>query len=269
MRSSDISEQEAGKFLIRYAAVIDGWQQRFEQGPPRAQPGSAMIGDDRVSDPYQFSHAAWMALSHAADNLHAFRVATVTGSGSNYGITTRPYGAYANLRAALENSATALYLLGPADRNERITRRFRLWVQDGRHMDKLAKVLRSRPPAANTETRLTDLTSLIESRGLDPATITRPLSYVSIVRDAAPVAGADPDSGEAMWRILSGMTHGDTWASLNITEREHLSQELSDKAINLRLTSPVDRLAGFCAVVGTYLAPAFGIYDQRCLGLGG
>ncbi|MFH9751371.1 hypothetical protein [Streptomyces griseus] len=80
----------------------------------RGQPGSALAGDDAKTDPYQISHSACTALSVAVDHLHCFR-STFAGDpqGNSVSITLHTHGQYSLLRGAFENSARAVWMLGP------------------------------------------------------------------------------------------------------------------------------------------------------------
>jgi hypothetical protein len=75
---------------------------------------------------YQLGHAAL----HAMDHLHCLRALIADGQLLNM------YTPYPLVRAALENASTAVWLLAPASRTERIIRRLRLAALDLRSADK-------------------------------------------------------------------------------------------------------------------------------------
>ena len=54
---------------------VDDWLSRIDPGAERQRPapGSPLRGDDDRTHPYETSHAAWHALSHAVDHLHCLR----------------------------------------------------------------------------------------------------------------------------------------------------------------------------------------------------
>lgn len=263
MRSSDISEEWAAHALIRLVPQIDGWMKRFESGPIRVMPGSPMSADDQALDWMQLSHAAWSSLSNAVDNLHTFRSVAISGSGTEFNVTTRPYGAYAPLRATVENAATALYLLGPANRNERLTRRLRLYIQDGRYVDGINDALGNKRPCAVDE-RLAKMATIIAARSLDQTIIASRIGYAEIVGRASECVDRTPGQAKAMWQILSGLTHGQLWATLAVTDYETLSTQITDRALNNRVTSSVAKYAGFCATACVWVGAAFDLYDRRC-----
>jgi hypothetical protein len=263
VRQSDVSAEPGGRRLIELATEIDGWHERFETGHTTVPAGSPLAGDDRASAPYQVSHAVWMALSHATDNLHAFRMATVSGGPQHYNLTTRPYGAYPNLRASMENSSAALWMLSPASRNERLLRRFRWYLADGKSRDAVVGLLGPRTGNTNYTDRVADLQPLVAGRDIDLTACKNRPRFAEIVREAAPRALFDADGAEAIWRILSGMTHGDMWASLSISDAERLAETADGGVMSMRLTTPVDRLASFCEIVCIFLRRAYRLLDER------
>jgi len=220
-----------------------------------------MSADDQALDWMQLSHAAWNSLSNAVDNLHTFRSVAVSGSGTEFNVTTRPYGAYAPLRATVENAATAVYILGPSNRNERLTRRLRLYIQDGRYIDGINDALGKNKPRKVDE-RLAKMAAIITARGLDAAVIKSKIGYGEIVGQAAEFVDRTPGQAKAMWQILSGLTHGQMWATLAVTDHETLSMQINDRALNNRVTSSVAKYAGFCATACVWVRAAFRLYDR-------
>jgi hypothetical protein len=261
MRSSDVSEEFAAHALVQLVPQMDAWMKRFESGPSLVEPGSPMLADDRALDYLQLSHAAWSSLSNAVDNLHAFRSVAISGSGDTFDVTTRPYGAYAPLRATIENAATALYMMGPANRNERVTRRLRLWIQDGRYMDNVGITLGRK--AQTVDGRMAKMTHIVAARGLDTAVIKTAIGYGAIVSRAAEYMDGQVTHEKAMWQVLSGLTHGQMWATLAVPDHETLSIQISDRTLNNRVTSSMATYAGFCASACLWVRAAFDLYDRR------
>ncbi len=151
-------------------------------------PGSPLAGDNRASRPFQLSHAAWYGTVHAVDNLQALRALTVRGEAPSLQVMTYPYAAYPMLRAAIENAAVALWLLAPSNRDVRLTRRFRLLLQDARKGDVAAALLGHE--AGTYDKRLTRLEEVIMGRpGVTlsaPARRVRAIASSSAKRPKAP-----------------------------------------------------------------------------------
>ncbi|GIF47531.1 hypothetical protein Afe04nite_20700 [Asanoa ferruginea] len=90
-------------------------------------PGSDLAEDDRLSHPFRVSHAATSALVVAVDHLDSLHRMTVAcercePNGMAFSVSAH----WTLLRGALENSARAVWLLGPPDRAARVTRALRL-----------------------------------------------------------------------------------------------------------------------------------------------
>ena len=94
-------------------------------------PGSRLAADDDASDPYQVSHCARACLNAGVDHLHAakalmFGAVPILHANSEYSL----------FRGALENLATAFWVLHPAQRSMRVERELRWMVKNFKDQDK-------------------------------------------------------------------------------------------------------------------------------------
>jgi hypothetical protein len=110
--------------------------------------------------------------------------------------------------------------------------------------------------------RLAKMATIIAARGLDPTVIKSKIGYGEIVGRAAEFVDRTPGEAKAMWQILSGLTHGQLWASLAVTDYETLSMQITDRALNNRVTSSVAKYAGFCATACVWVGAAFELYAR-------
>src|SRR5690349_15715455 len=101
--------------------------------------GSALCGDDRRSAPYHVSHEAWQRLDSAVDHLFALKV-LIADAG-----VLPTYAPFTLLRAAIENAASAVWLLDPSSRSERVLRRLRLEAANAKNSDRAVSLLGSTP----------------------------------------------------------------------------------------------------------------------------
>ncbi|MGW6914708.1 hypothetical protein ACWGB8_12965 [Kitasatospora sp. NPDC054939] len=110
----------------------------------RVAPGSPLAGDDAKTDPHQLSHSAHHALVVAADHLQAL-AALVRGTEKDgvREMQLHSYAPFTLLRAALENAARAVWLLGPAARSERVRRCLTMHLADLASMEKKAKLVQA------------------------------------------------------------------------------------------------------------------------------
>jgi hypothetical protein len=254
-------EDAAARTLATVLAPrIDALMAGASAGDSHVEPGSALAGDDRLTSPYELSHAAWRAICQAVDNLHALRSITVVGDHEHVNVNTHPYAAYPLIRAALENASQAAWLVGPSNRNVRLTRRFRLLLTDATNLDKVAGLTRV---GSNDErgTRWERVRPTAEARELDLAECQRHVGNAAFVRGAAEVVGGEPDQAEALWRALSGLSHGDQWASM-LTDRSRVGVSADGKVGTYRTTSSFSTVANLLGVAISTTEAAVRLFDR-------
>ena len=263
-QSPQAAEDEATRRLVHdLAPRVDRLHKRTEtQEGSAVAPRSPLAGDDNAARPFQVSHVAWHAIIHAADNLHALRILTVRETGPNLlTVVTHPYAAYPLLRAALENASTALWVLTPGNRDTRLTRRFRLLLTDAQNGDTQAALLGHE--ATTYAKRLVRLEPVLAARpGIPLGACTNRAGFRPIVRGAAAGFDFEPDAAEAVWRLLSGLTHGDTWASITATDRDEVAVS-QDGVVTMHTTSSLANIANMTAIALTFTEAALHYFDLR------
>ena len=95
---------------------VERWRERMVATPLEVQTGSLLADDDAATGCFQTSHAALGALHTATDHLHSLRT-LVRDAG-----WLHTYAPFTLCRTALECAATAVWLLAPEARQERIIR---------------------------------------------------------------------------------------------------------------------------------------------------
>jgi hypothetical protein len=214
-RRQDQLSSEAQRQLVKIFGLIDRWRDRIGAMAPGPAIGSSLRKDDEVTDPYQLSHAAIGALVSAVDHLDAVR-ALVQDAGILHARAP-----FTLLRAALENSATAVWLLAPANRNERVLRRLRLQWADALDGEVAHQVVGAAPRLSRDGWK-GKLQAVARARGLPDeqvqAVTGRPVSYSGIVKAAGDEAqDSDLTGQDALfcWMLSSGIAHAKTWAVLS------------------------------------------------------
>lgn len=156
---------------------------------------------------------------------------------------------YPLFRSTVENSATAIWLLQPENRDERLSRAFRLIAGEWHDMANF----RERFGEEGTDRRARDasaLSALVAARPqvgalkfiIDP----RNRRWTSIVGEAA--AALDTSSGRerhavALWQVMSGIAHGRQWAMLTLLDRSEAMVNESKDSAWVRLTSSTQVVA--------------------------
>jgi hypothetical protein len=239
---------------------IDPWLGRMDPAGTHPDPAerSAMSRDDKETNPFQMSHAAWHALSHAVDHLHCLRGLVKDAH------LMHMYAPYSLVRAALENASAAVWLLHPDDRGERTLRRLRFAALDIRNGEE-ARRLVGAPAGRKTEAeRIEQVRALAQRRGVDERAVLRkrPVSYGEIVKAAAGTRWSGETPYLITWKMCSGIAHGDLWTTINVMSRDELPGAPPDIA-HLKITASVQTL-----MLGIFFAvdmtdAGWGLYDER------
>jgi hypothetical protein len=161
-------EQQDLRKLLQLLERTTPWEQLI--GNPtnawQVQAGSALAGDDAKTAPYQLSHAAWHALTVAVDHLCCFRD-SLLGELKEDQLTARirTHAQSSLVRGAIENSARAVWLLGPANRRTRVSRRLALEAMEVRSSYRFRGLARA-PARRTQEERETQLRDLAVAAGV-------------------------------------------------------------------------------------------------------
>ncbi|MBE8476133.1 hypothetical protein [Streptomyces justiciae] len=260
---------EEDQFLRRILSLLDSARPyesltQTDSKQWQVQPGSALAADDAKTDPYQISHNAWNALSVAVDHLHCFR-STFAGDpqGNSVSITLHTHGQYSLLRGAIENSARAVWMLGPALRLVRVQRRLCLQAGEHKKSDRMTALLQQQPKRSPA-VRMQQLTDLVVNAGTDPAaakSALKPATYSEIVREAGTFTPMGADQAEAVWSGCSSLAHGDVYGTLSILERSVVATQ---GRVNLtQLTSSPKVLFWATDRTVTMLQRGFELFKER------
>jgi hypothetical protein len=111
MKGQAMAEGEAGELseevklqLLKIFTLIGGWRQRMQARPAQPAAGSSLLNDDQATYPYLMSQAVSGALVSATHHLDALRTLIQDAH------VVHARAPFTLLRAALENSATAVWL---------------------------------------------------------------------------------------------------------------------------------------------------------------
>lgn len=206
--------------LLRDRRAVANWEEWISVAHP-ADEGSALAGDDRLYPPFPVSRAAIQGLGSAIDHLGLFHAALEKTQ------TSRPFGYFTLARAAMFAAARTIWILSPAQRQERQRRALWLAHEDLRQYRSFTTTL----PAilfADPELPISELTEVTERLKLmDEVAANVGLIFKSNQRprDSHIVASAatwldsqltgleEPGSSVRMlWQIHSGHAHGLSWS---------------------------------------------------------
>jgi hypothetical protein len=131
----------------------------------------------------------------------------VTGGPTDYSVSTRPYGAYPVLRAAMENAGLAIWLMKPEERADRVARYLSWWLQEAWYHDK-AIGLMGQDPSGRPDVRAW-VAEVAGKNGIPTSAYADRLKFYKLVREAARSfsgGGCRADSRSTLHRCWSSVT---------------------------------------------------------------
>ncbi|MGI5243132.1 hypothetical protein [Dactylosporangium sp. CA-139066] len=201
-------EQRQIREILELLREVEAW---MDGELPHVQERSALWADDQRSHPYDVSQGVSHAISVAVDHLHAMRMA-LTGVRPDR-IDLHTYAPFTLLRAALENTCTALWITGAATRTERIARRLRLETKSLKHNEQLLRSV-GVDCTADLAARRARLRQVADGCGITHAAIGAGPSPTEITKAVGHRLGRTADeqmSAWQLWSVCSAFAHGDWW----------------------------------------------------------
>jgi len=199
--------------------------------------GSSLAGD-RSSTPYSpVPDQVRSGLGVAMDHLHAFKIIVVDGQAA------LPFALYTLVRSAYEAVGTALWLLQPSSRDERVLRSLKL----AHHNRRLAHVLKE---GLNLEDAGWDrnIAALERDRDGREQLVGADLRNVgSVTKRLGAIGELMPDlfmPPLALWQTSSGMAHANQSMMLFMLDREQIGEPEHGGA-DYRMTTSIILLAGY------------------------
>lgn len=241
--------------------AIDRWAKLAGRATPEVEPGSALAGDARKSPKLQVAHAAWRGISHSIDHLSTLRVLLVEAQALHV------YAPMTLVRAAMENAATAFWLLEPSRRSERLRRCLKLARYEAKEAGEVQLLMRRLfPPEVlqgkrTAEERIKEIRELAIELDLDPDDVVGRFGYEKVIHTAGEAIGIGGDLAAFTWRLCSGFAHGRYWASFSFLERE-VSAGKSGQ-LNVRLTGDVEKLLEVMRTPFVLTSRSLDLYEQR------
>ncbi|MGW6953096.1 hypothetical protein ACWGHD_40075 [Streptomyces xanthophaeus] len=175
---------------------------------PAPQPSSSIATDDAPLGMY--SASTLIRNSHSAGVAHADALRRLVYAGE-----VDPQSPWTLMRGALENFATAVWILGGNDRTERRRRTLALWREDMRNRAQHEEDTDHQPSSGGKtgRERRQEIEDLALSLGLPSASLTKPEAG-KVIKEAAVDAGLKAREVTAAWRAASGFAHGRYWPNL-------------------------------------------------------
>ncbi|MFD1827616.1 MULTISPECIES: hypothetical protein [Mumia] len=175
--------------------------------------GSSLAADDIASNPYPTSRVLRMSLTAGIDHLHAAKVLVVDQKVPHTAAT------WSLARGALENLATAFWILRPDRRDDRIERTLQWHAQDVIDSDDATRHL-DVPSMASVDARLGELDAVAHRRLLAPERVRRGYTGTEAIAYADENLPQPTLGVRRPWQLSSGFAHGRPWAPVGASALE-------------------------------------------------
>ncbi len=179
-----------------------------------------MAGDDRRLHPYEISQAVRHLINATVDQLHGIKTLAVDAQIQHLAVGPTL------ARAALENTATALWMLGPAKREVRLERVLRWHIRN--YQDEHRTVGHLVGPAA--QNNIEAVLATARQLGGDPEKVGRGYGITTPIDGSMEYTRMDV---RFMWSVASGFAHGRPWVYQGLLQRQALQVKDGSKSVRL------------------------------------
>lgn len=257
VRSRTPSETaEAHAIMAGYAEKIEQWYE-FVATPRPVSKNSALDVADALSDPFPSSHTVSYSILTAVDHLHALRALLVDAKAQHI------FAPYTLVRAAIENAATALWIM--SDPNPRAIAVRSLKMEHANHRD-VARAYET-VGAEPLTVRFQLFDDVIAKNNMKKDGIkANPKGHLKILEEVSKThdLGILP---ALMWQLCSAAAHGRNWAIQILTMMEAEDDGIA-KTISGKLTSDENAIANALQVVGPLIDRTMTMQLSRCSATG-
>ncbi|PPG65126.1 hypothetical protein C5C31_14730 [Rathayibacter rathayi] len=217
--------------------------------------GSSLAGD-RSATPYRsVPDQVRASLGVALDHLHAFTIIVADGG------AVLPFAMFTLVRSAYEATGTALWLLHPTSRDDRVLRSLKLVRDNHRQVHNLMEKSGRKDPGWDRA-----IAALERDRDGRKALVGVKLDHVSSVTDRLEeIAPLVPElflTPLALWQTSSGMAHGNSSMTLLLLDREQ-SGPIQHGGADYNLTTSVLVVAGYFDAALDMIEAALDLWDSR------
>ncbi|MGH3246053.1 MAG: hypothetical protein ACRDOI_07560 [Trebonia sp.] len=174
------------------------------------------------------------------------------------------------LRAAIENSAAAVWLLAPPNRDIRVLRRLRLEWKNFTEQENAEKLVAGEPWTSRDGSKA-GLQQIARDRGLSEDMVAQvasnPVAFVMIVRTAAaeaPRCGLTDVQALYCWMAASGIAHAQRWAVMSSRVLEQATiPGAPEGSTRLALPASEQALIGIAYVGAAFATEGWRLLDER------
>lgn len=254
---SFLTEQQHVAGLVAALHQIDPLLPRLIDVVPAPVAGSALRQDNKLTHPHTTSHFAWHALSAGLEHLSHLKdwVDEAVAPRSNRGLMRYP--PYTVLRAAIENTASVVWLLSPPDVETRVMRRLWRAVDDIKNESRVLALM-GITGNRSFDDKIADVKKLADAAGVTLPNI-RP-DWVGVIETAERATGAQ--DVVTTWRLCSAVMHGDNWAWIMMSDRQE-TRPPTDGVAHVKVDISIPRLHWTAMKAVGMAVHAWRLYHER------
>lgn len=201
-------------------------------------PKSSLARDDALTHPLEVSRAVRHLINVSVDQLHG--IVTMHAKAEDMHLAVE----LTLARAAIENTATALWILGPRSRAERILRVLQWYARD--YQDRESSV--GHLGAGNLDTDLETVRSVAVACGVD---VKLAVNGYRLSRPLQEAQEYTTIQTKFLWAVASGFAHGRPWAYQGLLRVETL--EVDESGHTVHLLRPRRELAAWLTTESVHL----------------
>jgi len=244
-RESAEDEENARRALFAAFGMVETLHERFRDYSVVS--GTALAGDDAATPFEHLSSQVETCIAVAFDNLRSVKLIMQDAG------TVPAFSHFGLVRNAIEGAGIGLWLLGPALRDERVLRSLQSSFESRKDIHSLESAIEGTfvrlPTDDPARVRLEEL------RDSRPANVGRSLNPPTITDRLKDAQNYSRDSGDfsllVVWKMTSGVAHGQRSALYAMLDREVLSTD--DVGARINMTSSLSTIAGTYRLAVHYL----------------
>lgn len=240
----DEQEERATRILFERFGRLDDWHGVVDALV--ARPRTVLAGDDRATSYETVSELVRSNLVFVLDHFDALKLMIQDGQSL---MTMAPL---TLLRAALESTGLAMWLIGSEARDERVLRALQAAYEANIDVIRAEAELSGVTPTSGAPVdavkrleELRDARPTLRGKNLKPPSISERLGDTKAYFDSGRY------SLLGLWKVASGMAHGRRAMMIHLLDFEQLS--VGEETVHLRATSSVSLVAGLYSMCEAHM----------------
>jgi hypothetical protein len=192
---------------------------------PVAESGSVLFEDDQVTHPFPLSNDVRYLLLVAADNLIGLRNMLIENMGNDGStLTIYPFAPYTLLRNAIECAGTALWLMQPHERHQRVLRIAQFELEDAKKNKAALESMGGRGDETFHRKKAIIERMVASQSELSWKDVAKGFRVTDLLASVGALPQLEGLNPLGKWQIASGMAHGKRWAGTLLSDLKEVTK---------------------------------------------